>query len=228
MYNMWAPREGLKLEVTDEHRGDVAGIQSITFRVTGRHPYGMFRVERGTHRLVRLSPFDSNHRRHTSFAGVDVVPELPENLELEIAESDIKMDVFRSSGAGGQHVNKTSSAVRITHLPTGIIATCQNERSQHSNRETAMRQLKSRLAAMLMEQHQERLEDLRGDLADVAWGNQIRSYVLHPYQLVKDLRSGYETSAAQAVLDGELTQFIWAGLKWLREQQEQQPEGNGG
>ena len=218
MYSMWAPREKIKLEVTDEHRDDIAGVQGLTFRATGRNPYGLFQVEKGTHRLVRLSPFDNTHRRHTSFVGVDVVPELPQNFEVEIDEKDLKMDVFRASSAGGQHVNKTSSAVRLTHLPTGVVVSCQNERSQHMNRATAMVQLASKLYAMMKDAHKERIEDLRGEQGVITWGTQIRSYVLHPYQLVKDLRTGYETSAAQRVLDGDLTPFIWAGLKWLREQ----------
>jgi len=220
MYAMWAPREKLKLEVLSEHRGEIAGIQSMTFRAAGRHPYGMFRAEKGTHRLVRISPFDNTRRRHTSFVGVDIIPELPENTDIELDEKDIKMDVFRASSAGGQHVNKTSSAVRLTHLPTGIVVSCQNERSQHMNRQVALVHLKSKLAALMQELHKERIEDLRGVQTDIAWGNQIRSYVLHPYQLVKDLRTGYETGNAQKVLDGELTAFIWAGLKWQREQRE--------
>jgi peptide chain release factor 2 len=169
---------------------------------------------------VRISPFDASHRRHTTFASVDVIPEIPENTDIQIAEDDIKMEVFRSSGAGGQHVNKTSSAVRLIHLPTGIISTCQNERSQHQNREVALRTLKSKLLALMQAEHKERVEDLRGVQTEIAWGNQIRSYVLHPYQLVKDLRTGQETSSAQRVLDGEITPFIWAGLRWLRSQRE--------
>jgi peptide chain release factor 2 len=221
MYSLWAPREGLQLAITDFREGDPAGVQSITFRLTGRHAYGYLRTESGVHRLVRISPFDAAKRRHTSFASVDVIPELPETADVPLNEDDIKLDVFRSSSAGGQHVNKTSSAVRLTHLPTGIIVSCQNERSQHQNRAVAMLQLKSKLAALLREQHQERIEDLRSVQTDIAWGNQIRSYVLHPYQMVKDLRSGHETSGAQRVLDGELTPFIWAGLRWMRQQREQ-------
>jgi peptide chain release factor 2 len=220
MYAFWAQTEELKLNVTDQREGDVAGVQSITFRLTGRHAYGYMKGESGVHRLVRISPFDSAHKRHTSFASVDVVPELPETAEVELNEDDIKMDVFRSSSAGGQHVNKTSSAVRLTHLPTGIIVSCQNERSQHQNRAVALVQLKSKLAALMREQHKERIEDLRSVQTDIAWGNQIRSYVLHPYQMVKDLRTGHETSSAQRVLDGELTPFIWASLRWMRQHRE--------
>jgi len=220
MYAMWAPREQMQLQVINEHRGEIAGVQSLTFRATGRHPYGMFRAERGTHRLVRISPFDNTKRRHTSFVGVDVVPELPETVEVEIDEKDIKVDVFRASGAGGQHVNKTSTAVRLIHEPTGIVVSCQNERSQHRNRMVAMLHLKSKLVALMQELHKEKVEDLRGVQTEIAWGTQIRSYVLHPYQLVKDLRTGYETSNAQKVLDGDLTPFVWAGLKWMRESRE--------
>jgi peptide chain release factor 2 len=220
MYAMWAPIEGLKLEVTDQREGDVAGVQSITFRLTGRHAYGYMKGEAGVHRLVRISPFDAAKRRHTSFASVDIIPELPETAAFELNEDEVKMDVFRSSSAGGQHVNKTSSAVRLTHLPTGIIVSCQNERSQHQNRAVAIVQLKSRIAALLREQHKERIEDLRATHTDIAWGNQIRSYVLHPYQMVKDLRTGHETANAQRVLDGELTPFIWSQLRWMRQQRE--------
>lgn len=220
MYALWAPGEGLQLKVTDQREGDVTGVQSVTFRLTGTHAYGYMKGEAGVHRLVRISPFDAAKRRHTSFASVDIIPELPETVEIELNEDDIKMDVFRSSSAGGQHVNKTSSAVRLTHLPTGIIVSCQNERSQHQNRAVAIVQLKSRIAALLREQHKERIEDLRGIHTDIAWGNQIRSYVLHPYQMVKDLRTGHETASAQRVLDGELSPFIWAELRWMRQQRE--------
>ena len=225
MYAMWAPKEKIKLEVLHEHRGETAGVQSLTFRASGRHPYGLFKVEKGTHRLVRISPFDNTKRRHTSFAGVDVIPELPDNTAVELDEKDIKMDVFRASSAGGQHVNKTSSAVRLTHVPTGIVVSCQNERSQHMNRQVALLHLKSKLASLMQELHKETIEELRGVQTDITWGTQIRSYVLHPYQLVKDLRTGYETGSAQRVLDGELTEFVWAGLKWLREQRGESAHG---
>jgi peptide chain release factor 2 len=218
MYLMWAQTEKLDVTLLDEKEAEEAGIQSATIRVSGRHAYGYLKVEDGVHRLVRLSPFDNAHRRHTSFASVDVIPELEELAEIEIDEDDLKMDVYRSSSAGGQHVNKTSSAVRLTHLPTGIIVACQNERSQHQNKEMALKMLKSRLAVLLEQQHKERIDELRGTQSEIAWGNQIRSYVLHPYQMVKDLRTGYETSNAQRVLDGELTPFIWAGLRTFRTQ----------
>jgi len=218
MYAMWGQSQGYKLAVTDERRGDVAGVQTVTFRLAGRFAYGYLKVESGVHRLVRISPFDKNKKRHTSFAAVDVIPELPENFDVEISEDEIRMDVYRASGAGGQHVNKTSSAVRLTHIPTGIIVTCQNERSQLQNREVALRQLKSRLVSLMEQEHKERIEDLRGVQSEIAWGSQIRNYFLHPYQLVKDLRSGYETANAQRVLDGELTPIMWSCLRHLRQQ----------
>lgn len=217
MYMMWFSKQQLKGKITSEVRDDVAGIQNITLRVEGKNAFGLLRVEAGVHRLVRISPFDKNNRRHTSFAAVDVIPEIDETTEVLVADDDIKMDVFRASGAGGQHVNKTNSAVRLTHLPTGIIASCQNERSQLRNREVALVQLKSKLVALMQAEHKEKIEDIRGSHSEIAWGNQIRSYVLHPYQLVKDVRTGQETGSAQKVLDGELTPFIWAGLRWMRE-----------
>jgi peptide chain release factor 2 len=180
------------------------------------------------HRLVRLSPFDKNHRRHTSFASVDVIPEIETDTAIEINEDDLKIDVYRASGAGGQHVNKTNSAVRITHAPTGVIVTCQNERSQHKNREVALRQLKSKLLVLLERENKERIEDLRGVQTDIAWGSQIRNYVLHPYQLIKDLRSGYETGNTQRVLDGEITPIIWANLRWFKQQREVNSGSNQG
>lgn len=225
MYMMWSQNEKLEITLLDEKEAEEAGIQSATLRIAGRHAFGYMKVESGIHRLVRLSPFDNAHRRHTSFASVDVIPELDELAEIEISDDDLKMDVYRASSAGGQHVNKTSSAVRLTHVPTGIIVACQNERSQHQNREMAMKMLKSRLALLLEQQHKERIEELRGTQTDIAWGNQIRSYVLHPYQMVKDLRTNHETSNAQRVLDGELTPFIWAGLRWQRSQRTSEAAG---
>ncbi|MEZ5338809.1 MAG: peptide chain release factor 2 [bacterium] len=223
MYSMWARAERLEIEVLDERRAEEAGVQMINFRVSGRHAFGYMKVENGVHRLVRISPFDNAHKRHTSFANVGVIPEIPANLEVEINEDDIRMDVFRSSGAGGQHVNKTNSAVRLTHMPTGIVVSCQNQRSQHQNRDVAMLQLKSKLVALMLELHKERVEDLRGVQSDIAWGNQIRNYVLHPYQMIKDLRTGMETSNTQKTLDGDLSEFIWAGLRWMRKQRGDAP-----
>jgi peptide chain release factor 2 len=221
MYFMWSQSQKYNLSITDERRGDVAGIQTITFRVAGRFAYGYLKVESGVHRLIRISPFDKNNKRHTSFAAVDVIPELPESIDVEVNEDEIKVDTYRASGAGGQHVNKTSSAVRLTHLPTGIIVTCQNERSQLQNKEVAMRQLKSRLVTLMEKEHKERIEDLRGIQSEIAWGSQIRNYFLHPYQLIKDVRSGYETSNAQRVLDGDLTPLMWSCLRWLRQRREE-------
>ena len=223
MYSLWAPRESLGLSITDENRAEEAGIQSITLRLQGMHAFGYVKGETGVHRLVRLSPFDKNHKRHTSFVSVDVIPEIQTDTEVEISEDDLKIDVYRASGAGGQHVNKTNSAIRITHIPTGIIVTCQNERSQHKNREVALRQLKSKLLVLMEREHKERIEDLRGVQTDIAWGSQIRNYVLHPYQLIKDLRSGYETGNTQRVLDGDLNPLIWAHLRWSKQQREVNP-----
>jgi peptide chain release factor 2 len=216
MYGMWAANERLELEVTDDKPAEGGGLQSVSFRLAGRHAYGYMKCEHGIHRLVRISPFDNAKRRHTSFAGVEVIPEIPADADIELRDDDVKMDVYRASSAGGQHVNKTSSAVRLTHVPTGIIVACQNERSQHQNRDVALRMLKSKLAALMEEQHKERVDELRGVQADIAWGNQIRSYVLHPYQMVKDLRTGQETSNTQRVLDGELNEFIWSCLRWMK------------
>jgi len=216
MYSMWAANEKLTLEVTDDKPAEGGGLQSVSFRLAGRHAFGYMKCEHGVHRLVRISPFDNAKRRHTSFAGVEVIPEIEADADIELREDEIKMDVYRASSAGGQHVNKTSSAVRLTHVPTGIVVNCQNERSQHQNRDVALRMLKSKLAALLEEQHKERVDELRGVQADIAWGNQIRSYVLHPYQMVKDLRTGQETSNTQRVLDGEINDFIWACLRWIK------------
>jgi peptide chain release factor 2 len=216
MYAMWAANEKLTIEVTDDKEAEGGGLQSVTFRVAGRHAFGYMKCEHGVHRLVRISPFDNAKRRHTSFAGVEVIPEIEADSDIEIREDDLKMDVYRSSSAGGQHVNKTSSAVRLTHIPTGIVVACQNERSQHQNRDVAMRMLKSKIAVLMEEQHKEKVDELRGVQADIAWGNQIRSYVLHPYQMIKDVRTGHETGNTQRVLDGELNEFIWACLRWMK------------
>jgi peptide chain release factor 2 len=193
-----------------------AGIKSVTLLVKGRYAYGYLKAERGVHRLVRISPFDAAKRRHTSFASVDVSPELPDDVEIDIRPEDLKLDTFRASGAGGQYVNMTDSAVRITHLPTGLVVSCQDERSQHMNRAVAMQILKSRLFEMQLRERQEKLEALQGEKKDIEWGSQIRSYVLHPYTLVKDHRTNYETGNVQAVLDGDIQDFIMAYLRWKK------------
>jgi peptide chain release factor 2 len=208
MYLRWAERQRYKTEILDQTEGEEAGLKSVTFGVTGRWAYGRLKSERGVHRLVRISPFDSQKRRHTSFALVEVMPEVPEDTEVEIRDDDLRIDTYRSSGAGGQHVNKTDSAVRITHLPTGIVVTCQNERSQIQNRERAMAMLRARLVERKMEEHEEALARLRGEHVEAGWGNQIRSYVLQPYTMVKDLRTGVETANPTAVLDGDIDAFI--------------------
>jgi peptide chain release factor 2 len=212
MYLRWAQRRGLKAELVEASPGEEAGLKSATFTVSGENAYGILKAERGVHRLVRLSPFDSAHRRHTSFAQVIVSPLLPEGDDVEINEDDLRIDTYRASGAGGQHVNKTDSAVRITHIPTGIVVQCQNERSQSSNKQTALRILKSRLAELEQERREEELARERGVAQDTGFGSQIRSYVLHPYQMVKDHRTDYEVGNAEGVLDGDLDGFIQAYL----------------
>ena len=208
MYLRWAERNRYKTEILDQTEGEEAGLKSVTFSIGGRWAYGRLRSERGVHRLVRISPFDSAKRRHTSFALVEVMPEVGEAAEVEIREDDLRIDTYRSSGAGGQHVNKTDSAVRITHLPTGIVVTCQNERSQIQNRERAMAVLRAKLVERAEEERESELARLRGEHVEAGWGNQIRSYVLQPYTMVKDLRTGVETSNPTAVLDGDLDAFI--------------------
>ena len=218
MYLRWAERRGFTVEVDEVSEGGEAGILSATFIVRGRYAYGLLAAERGVHRLVRMSPFDSQHRRQTSFASLDVAPFLDDlSDEVEIDEKDLRIDTYRSSGAGGQHVNVTDSAVRITHLPTGIVTSCQNERSQHQNKAKALQILAAKLAELQRAERRKELEDISGPLSDVAWGSQIRSYVLAPYQLVKDLRSGYETGNVEAVLDGDLDDFMIAFLRFRRE-----------
>jgi peptide chain release factor 2 len=212
MYERWAADRGFRVETVEASPGEEAGLKSATFTVHGENAYGTLKAERGVHRLVRLSPFDAAHRRHTSFAQVVVSPLVSDDAEVEIDENDLRIDTYRASGAGGQHVNKTDSAVRITHLPTGIVVQCQNERSQLSNRQTAMRILKSRLAEHELEQREAELAKERGEIVDTGFGSQIRSYVLHPYQLVKDHRTGVEEGNAQAVLNGRLDEFIHAYL----------------
>ncbi len=213
MYLRWAERRKMHAEILDEAPGEEAGYKSVTVRITGKRAFGWLRAERGVHRLVRLSPFDQAHRRHTSFALVEVIPEIEDDGDIEIRPEDLKVDVYRSSGAGGQHVNKTSSAVRMTHLPTGIIVTCQNERSQMKNRDMALKVLRSRLVALREQQRTEQRQELKGEHQSNEWGSQIRSYVLHPYTLVKDHRTGHETGNVQAVLDGDLDNFMEAFLR---------------
>jgi len=213
MYMRWAERWGFGVEIQDIQNGEEAGISSATLRITGPNAYGYAKAERGVHRLVRISPFDSNARRHTSFSSVDVVAEIEEDIDLEIAESDLRVDVYRASGAGGQHVNRTESAVRLTHLPTNIVVACQSDRSQHKNKATAMTILKSRIYERMQDEKKAEMERFYGAKGDIAWGNQIRSYVFQPYQMVKDLRTGAETGNVQAVMDGDLDKFINA---WLR------------
>ena len=213
MYRRWAERRGFALEVIEYTEGEEAGIKSATFTVSGEYTFGLLSAERGVHRLVRISPFDAGGRRHTSFASVAVAPVIDDQVEVEIDEKDLKIDTYRSSGAGGQHVNKTDSAVRITHLPTGLVVQCQNERSQHQNREVAMRILRARLFELEREKRERELASIGGEKADIEWGSQIRSYVLHPYKLVKDHRTGEETANVDRVLDGDLDAFIYAFLK---------------
>ena len=216
MYRRYFERCGWKDEVLDLQPGDEAGIKSVTLKVSGEFAYGYLKAERGVHRLVRISPFDSNARRHTSFSSVDLIPEISEDINVEIEEKDLRVDTYRSSGAGGQHVNTTDSAVRITHIPTGTVVCCQNERSQHKNRATAMNMLKARLYELEMEKRRSTEDAIRGVKTDNGWGNQIRSYVLQPYQMVKDLRTEVETSNTAAVLDGDIQEFIEAYLKQVR------------
>jgi peptide chain release factor 2 len=208
MYQRWAADRGYKMELIEASPGEEAGLKSATATVKGENAYGVLKAERGVHRLVRLSPFDAAHRRHTAFSQVVVAPLLPDDEDVEIDEGDLRIDTYRASGAGGQHVNKTDSAVRITHLPTGIVVQCQNERSQMSNKQTALRILKSRLAELQEEQREAELARERGAAQDIGFGSQIRSYVLHPYQLVKDHRTDYEVGNTQSVLDGSLDGFI--------------------
>ena len=213
MYLRWAEQQGYKTEILDSLRGGEAGYKSVTISVTGTYAYGYLSAERGVHRLVRLSPFDEAHRRHTSFVLVEVMPEISDDIEIEINPDDLKVDVYKASGAGGQHVQKNSTAVRMTHLPTGIVVSCQNERSQVQNKEVALKILRSRLYEMEQEKLAEEQARLKGDHISAGWGNQIRSYVLHPYNMVKDLRTGYETGNTAGVLDGDIQGFIEAYLQ---------------
>jgi len=216
MYLRWAERKGFEVELNDVLEGEGAGIKSATFTVKGENAYGLMSVEKGVHRLVRISPFDASRRRHTSFVSVDVIPEIGEEVDVEIDPKDLRIDTFRSSGAGGQHVNVTDSAVRITHIPTGIVVQCQNERSQISNRTIAMKILRSRLFELKRREKEKEIQEMRGERKDIGWGNQIRSYVLQPYRLVKDHRTGLESGNVDAVVDGEIDQFIEEALRWRK------------
>jgi peptide chain release factor 2 len=213
MYTRWAENKKYKVKIWDLQQADEGGIKGATFTVEGENAYGYLKNEKGIHRLVRISPFDSNARRHTSFAAIDVMPEIDDDIDVEINSDDIRVDTFRSSGAGGQHVNKTDSAIRITHKPTNIVVTCQNERSQHQNKEVAMRLLKSKLLELAEQEHKENLAELAGDYGQITWGNQIRSYVFQPYTMVKDHRTEAETGNVQAVMDGDIDLFINEKLK---------------
>lgn len=214
MYTRWAERSGYQVEVLDYLKGDEAGLKSATLLIKGKYAYGYLKAEKGVHRLVRISPFDSSGRRHTSFASLHVMPEIDDHVEVEISAEDLVIDTYRASGAGGQHVNTTDSAVRITHQPTGIVVTCQSERSQIKNREKAMKVLKARLYQHQQEEQQKKLDELKGEQTEIGWGNQIRSYVFHPYSMVKDLRTGVQSGNVNAVMDGDLNPFIEAYLKW--------------
>ena len=213
MYTRWCEKKGYKVQVVDLLEGDEAGIKSVTLKVKGEFAYGYLKAEKGIHRLVRISPFNANGKRQTSFASVEVLPELTKDQDIDIRSDDLKIDTYRASGAGGQHVNKTESAIRITHIPTGIVVQCQNERSQFSNKDTAMSMLKSKLIELKDRAHKEKIEDLTGELKDMGWGSQIRSYVFHPYNMVKDHRTNEETSNLSSVMDGGIDQFITAYLK---------------
>ncbi|MBQ6133818.1 MAG: peptide chain release factor 2 [Lachnospiraceae bacterium] len=215
MYTRWAEAHGYSVEMLDLLEGDEAGIKSVTFEVNGENAYGYLKSEMGIHRLVRISPFNANGKRQTSFASCDVMPDIEDDIDIEVRDEDIRIDTYRSSGAGGQHINKTSSAIRITHFPTGIVVTCQNERSQHMNKDKAMQMLKSKLLMLKMEENEEARAEIRGDVSGISWGNQIRSYVFQPYTMVKDLRTGEETSNVNGVMDGALDSFMNAYLKWL-------------
>ena len=215
MYTRWAERKGFSIEVLDYLDGDEAGIKSVTFQVNGVNAYGYLKSEKGVHRLVRISPFNAQGKRQTSFVSLDVMPDIEADLDVEIDEKDLRIDTYRSSGAGGQHINKTSSAIRITHIPTGTVVQCQNERSQFQNKDKAMQMLKAKLYLLKQEANVEKLSDIRGEVKDIGWGNQIRSYVMQPYTMVKDHRTDVETGNADAVMDGSLDLFINGYLKWL-------------
>lgn len=215
MYQRWADKKGFSVSVLDSLDGDEAGIKSITLQINGNNAYGYLKSEKGVHRLVRISPFNAAGKRQTSFVSCDVMPDIEEDIDIEIADEDIRIDTYRSSGAGGQHINKTSSAIRITHYPTGIVVQCQNERSQHMNKDKAMQMLKAKLYILKQEENQALQDDIRGDITEIGWGNQIRSYVMQPYTMVKDHRTNEETGNVNAVLDGDIDIFINAYLKWI-------------
>lgn len=214
MYTRWADKKGFSVEVLDSLDGEEAGIKSITFQVNGENAYGYLKSEKGVHRLVRISPFNAAGKRQTSFVSCDVMPDIEEDVDVEIREEDIRIDTFRSSGAGGQHINKTSSAIRITHFPTGIVVQCQNERSQHMNKDKAMQMLKAKLYLLKQEENAAKAAGIRGEVTDIGWGNQIRSYVMQPYTMVKDHRTGVESGNVDAVMDGNIDSFINGYLKW--------------
>lgn len=213
MYTRWAERRKFKIEILNQVPGEVAGSKNVTILIEGRNAYGYAKTERGVHRLVRISPFDANKRRHTSFAAVDVIPEIADDCEVNINPDEIRIDTYRSSGAGGQHVNKTDSAIRITHIPTGLVVTCQNERSQHKNKDMAMKVLMSRLGELQSAENDQRMAELRGDMRAIEWGNQMRSYVFQPYTMVKDLRTGHETGDVARVMDGDIDDFLETALR---------------
>lgn len=214
MYTRWADRKGFSVEELDFLDGDEAGIKSVTFQINGENAYGYLKSEKGVHRLVRISPFNAQGKRQTSFVSMDVMPDIEDDVDVEINDDDLRIDTYRSSGAGGQHINKTSSAIRITHIPTGVVVQCQNERSQHQNKEKAMQMLRAKLFLMKQEANAEKLSDIRGEVTEIGWGNQIRSYVMQPYTMVKDTRTSEETGNVDAVLDGDIDQFMNAFLKW--------------
>lgn len=215
MYCRWADKMGYKTEVLDYLDGDEAGIKSVTIQINGENAFGYLKSERGVHRLVRISPFNAAGKRQTSFVSCDVMPDIEEDLSVEIADEDIRIDTYRASGAGGQHINKTDSAIRITHIPTGVVVQCQNERSQHKNKDKAMQMLKAKLYLIKEQENREKLSDIRGEVSDNGWGNQIRSYVMQPYTMVKDHRTGEETGNVQSVMDGNLDSFMNAYLRWI-------------
>jgi peptide chain release factor 2 len=214
MYSMWASKNGYKLDELDFLEGDGAGIKSVTFSISGDNAYGYLKCEHGVHRLIRISPFDAGGRRHTSFASVEVIPEINDDISIEINPSDLRVDTYRASGAGGQHINKTDSAIRITHIPTNVVVSCQTQRSQIQNRETAMKMLKSKLLEIKERENKEKIEDIKGVQREIAWGSQIRTYVFHPYSLVKDHRTNFEVGNVYAVMDGDINGFIDSFLRY--------------